>query len=94
MAANILDECKEVLGEDESAADKVYVMKTIERGMQAHGQRRMQANHILRLMRRGRGCRRLDECYNPRVLADRGDLEWWSAMIVSFVEIDIILGEQ
>ena len=33
-------------------------------------------NQFLRLIWRGRDCMRLEERYNPRMLAGRGDLEW------------------
>ena len=45
-------------------------------------------------MWRGWKCERLEECYNPHMLADRGDAERGSATVVFLVEIDIIPCEQ
>ena len=48
--------------------------ETVVKGM--HGLRGKQVKILSRLMPRGRGCQRLEECYDPRMLAERRDLEW------------------
>lgn len=66
-------------------------MKTI---VNARGRRGAEVNHLLRVMRRGWGYQRLEECYNSRMLADRGDAEWCSAMDALLVRIDNVPCEQ
>lgn len=50
--------------------------ETIAKWMHECGWTEVQMNLILRLMWRGWGCQRLEECYNASMLADKGDLEW------------------
>ena len=45
-------------------------------------------------MRRGRGCQRPEEGYNPRMPVDRGDAEWCLVMVVTLVGVDIVPCQQ
>ena len=70
MGADVLDSCKEARREDGSCADKGYVYgKDCKRNVG----RLLEENackSLLRVMRRGQSCQRLEECYNIRMWTD------------------------
>ena len=72
----------------------VCILETIVKGMHVGEWRGAQVNILVRLVRRGRGCQRLEECDNSSLPADGGDARRRLAIIVLLVEIEVVTCKQ